>query len=328
MILLSLTIVSFAYRGPLSVKISHAQNYARDVVSPIQRGVQSMVNPISNSIIGASNYNEIASQNKALQRQVKVLQKQLKSNIDAQTRLSEITALENLPYAQSMPIVVAQVINNSLSNYSQTIELDKGTTSGVGVGMSVVTPQGLVGRVISAGGSTCVVLLITDPSNTISVTLYFNNGQPINSSTPPSSTAPTTTAASNGTTQPTTTQSTATSQSTATQTSQPASSSPSSTTAQTAPKNNVTQIFALANGQSGSNHLSLSFVPPTASPGNGQFIFTASLNGGDYPPGIPVGFISDVTIKPGNLQGSIDVAPFVSFTNLNYVDVLQWLPAP
>ncbi len=322
MILLSLTIVSFAYRGPLSLKISHAQNYARDVVSPIQRGVQSMVNPISNSIIGASNYNQIASQNKALQRQVKVLQKQLKSNIDAQTRLSEITALENLPYAQSMPIVVAQVINSSMSNYSQTIELDKGTTSGVGVGMSVVTPQGLVGRVISAGSSTCVVLLITDPSNTISVTLYFNNGKPINSSTPPSSATPTTTVASNGTTQPTTTQSTAT------QTSQPASSSPSSTTAQAAPQNNVTQIFALANGQSGSNHLSLSFVPPTANPGNGQFIFTASLNGGDYPPGIPVGFISDVTIKPGNLQGSINIAPFVSFTNLNYVDVLQWLPAP
>lgn len=300
----------------MASKITHLQNTARDAVSPIQKSIQSLVNPISNSIIGASNYNQIASQNKTLREQIKALQKELNTNIDSIARLKELTALENLPYEANIPTVIAQVINNSMSNYSDTIELDKGTSSGVGVGMTVVTPEGLVGKIISAGSSTCVVLLITDPTNTISVSLYFNSGKAVN--------APGQNSANNSAATTTTTIST-----TSTSTSTTTVSGSTSTSTQGAPaQNNISQVFALANGQSGSNKLSLSFVPPTVSPTNNQVIYTASLNGGDYPPGIPVGYVSDVTIKPGNLQGSVEVAPMVNFSNLYYVDVLQWLPSP
>jgi rod shape-determining protein MreC len=286
------------------------------MLSPIQNGVQSILNPIANSIIGASNYNQIASQNKVLKDQVSRLSKKLKSNQDALERLKELTALENLPYSGSIPKVTAEVISNSISNLINTIEINKGTSDGIGVGMTVVTVDGLVGKIVSAGASTSIVSLITDPNNAVSVVLYFNPQATAKQTQTPTSNA----SSSNGTT--TTNSTTTTSTTTTTSAGTTSAGTPATTSVATTP------VFALVNGQNGSDDLTLTFVPPTFSPYINQVVYTASLNGGDYPPGIPVGYISNVSIKPGNLQGSITVHPFVDFSSLTYVDVLQWLPSP
>lgn len=77
-------------------------------------------------------------------------------------KLSEIA--KTLPFT-SIP---ATVIARDPSNILSTIVLGVGTDQGVKVGHVVLSQQGLVGRVSEVGTNYAKVLLITDPSHTLS----------------------------------------------------------------------------------------------------------------------------------------------------------------
>jgi rod shape-determining protein MreC len=77
-------------------------------------------------------------------------------------RLREIAG--GLPYES----VAAPVIARDPSNILATIVLGAGTEQGVRLGHVVVSEQGLVGRVSEVGTNYAKVLLITDPSHTLS----------------------------------------------------------------------------------------------------------------------------------------------------------------
>lgn len=68
-------------------------------------------------------------------------------------------------------MIASEVIANSTSNFQSTVELDGGTSSGIGPGMPVVANAGLVGTVVSASSSTATVLLVSDPTSSIPVVI-------------------------------------------------------------------------------------------------------------------------------------------------------------
>src|SRR5215467_1255871 len=61
-----------------------------------------------------------------------------------------------------VPMVAARVIGGSAGTASQTIELDRGEHDGIRKNMGVITPDGVVGKVIEAYPNTAQVLLLTD----------------------------------------------------------------------------------------------------------------------------------------------------------------------
>jgi len=63
--------------------------------------------------------------------------------------------------------VAAQVIGRDTGNWYQTIILNKGSSDGLQSDQGVITPAGVVGRVVKTTASTAVVLLVTDPNNAI-----------------------------------------------------------------------------------------------------------------------------------------------------------------
>jgi len=65
--------------------------------------------------------------------------------------------------------ITASIIGNSASNWFQSCLIDKGSADGVRKGMSVVTPLGVVGRVVDAAAHSAKVLLLTDPNSGIDV---------------------------------------------------------------------------------------------------------------------------------------------------------------
>jgi rod shape-determining protein MreC len=67
--------------------------------------------------------------------------------------------------------VAAQVIGTSGTDLSRVIYVDRGTRDGVGPGMAVITPDGIVGKVSRADRTTSQVLLITDPMSGAGVLL-------------------------------------------------------------------------------------------------------------------------------------------------------------
>lgn len=62
---------------------------------------------------------------------------------------------------------LARVLGIDPSNLASVIIIDQGSEDGAKEGMPVVTPKGLVGRVIQAGAHWSKVLLITDPSSSV-----------------------------------------------------------------------------------------------------------------------------------------------------------------
>jgi rod shape-determining protein MreC len=64
-------------------------------------------------------------------------------------------------------MVAAQVIGRDATNRYRAIILNKGESDGIKPDMGVITPAGVVGRVVKTTGASSVVLLVTDPNNAI-----------------------------------------------------------------------------------------------------------------------------------------------------------------
>ena len=60
--------------------------------------------------------------------------------------------------------VAARVIGNGTGANSKVVFVDRGSTSGVESGMAVVTPDGIVGKVVDAYPTASLVMQITDPT--------------------------------------------------------------------------------------------------------------------------------------------------------------------
>jgi rod shape-determining protein MreC len=122
-----------------------------------------------------ADYGGALGENQRLQVEVGQLRRQLLESEQAQGQLDQIRADQNIPFADGIPEVLGQVISSPSSNFDVTVEIDRGTADGVGVGMPVVSGVGLIGSVISAGHSTADVQLITDPRSEVGVRFGAGN---------------------------------------------------------------------------------------------------------------------------------------------------------
>jgi cell shape-determining protein MreC len=90
---------------------------------------------------------------------------------DALRERRELLELNKLEGIEDIAAVPARVIGRSLSNFEETIEIDRGSSSGIKEGMPVVTGAGLVGRVFSVSKSSARVVLLTDRKSRTGVRL-------------------------------------------------------------------------------------------------------------------------------------------------------------
>ncbi len=75
--------------------------------------------------------------------------------------------------------VAAQVIGTSGTETSRLLYLDKGSKDGIKVDFAVITPDGVVGKVLNVYGETAQVLLMNDPSSGVGATLVKSRLQGI-----------------------------------------------------------------------------------------------------------------------------------------------------
>lgn len=90
---------------------------------------------------------------------------------DALRERNELLALNNLANVEKLKSVSARVVVARRGNFDETIEIDRGSDSGIRVNNVVVTGSGLVGKVTSVGSNHSVVTLVTDASSTVGVRL-------------------------------------------------------------------------------------------------------------------------------------------------------------
>jgi rod shape-determining protein MreC len=175
LLLASITVITLAYRGEARNAVNSLRNGAGDTFAPVQRVIAAALHPIGNLFAGVVNYGGALSENERLQLEVGQLRRQLLESQQAEQQLNQLLEDQHLPFAAGIPEVLGQVISSPASNFDLTIEIDRGTSNGVGVGMPVVSGAGLVGSIISAGKSTAVVQLLTDPKSSVGVRFGAGN---------------------------------------------------------------------------------------------------------------------------------------------------------
>jgi len=169
LVLTSITLLTLDYRGAGSGVISTVKDGVRDAFGPVQRTSDRVFAPVGDFVGGILHYGDVESENERLRREVASLRGDLYRADDADRERRALLDQLDLPLPEDIPRVDARVVSTSPSNFAFTVEIDKGTSSGVAVGMPVVTGAGLVGRITEASRSRAIVQLLTDKKFSVGI---------------------------------------------------------------------------------------------------------------------------------------------------------------
>ncbi len=108
---------------------------------------------------------ELRRENDALKLQIT----QLESKAAEADRLAQLLNFRKLH--MDVPMIGARVIGASAGTATETIDIDRGERDGIKRNMGVITPDGVVGKVIEAYPNTSQVLLLTDKDSGVGAML-------------------------------------------------------------------------------------------------------------------------------------------------------------
>jgi len=329
----------------LDLRGSGVTNGLRDafgvVFRPVESATRVITNPIKNTWNGIVNYEQVVAENRKLKDLVARQEGAAIANIAGIREAQELLALNGLPTLAGIDSCTAQVVGSTPSNFSQTVEINRGRSCGIRVGMPVLNAAGLIGKVTEVYNDRAVVMLITDPAYSLAVKVV---------NTPPTTTRP----AGSGTVETSSTTTTSTLPPTTTTTLfirgfQPGATAP--TLAPTVPPTNPdgrpvvpnTSPLTVPPGADlplretgalegrGLNRLPIvRFIENQPRFGEitiGSPVISAGGATSLAPPDIVVGTVARVVNRSGTLGPILEVTISASLDNLNFVRILLYQPS-
>jgi rod shape-determining protein MreC len=174
LVLSALTLVTIDTRAGGSGVIGQIRAKAHDAFAPVQDATHSALRPVGNFFTGVVHYGELKSENARLRDELAKVRGQQLQAADAQRELQLLLDQQHLDFVGNIPTVAAEVVDTSSSNFELSVQINRGTSSGVAAGMPVVAAAGLVGRVVEVSAKRSTVLLLTDPTFSVGVRLTTN----------------------------------------------------------------------------------------------------------------------------------------------------------
>ena len=167
LLLTTALLLTLDLRGnPLIDGMRNGFSYAMD---PVESATNVVTNPIERIWHGITDYDDLEQENLALQEQVDRLIGTQAAAEAAVIEGKELQALYSLPSLSGIDTEVARVVGYAANNLDQVIEINKGSRSGIEVGMPVVNQAGLVGKVTQVSANSARVMLVTDARYSIAV---------------------------------------------------------------------------------------------------------------------------------------------------------------
>ena len=166
-LLLSFYILTVSARGQLKNEPVGA------VLMWVLRPLQIVAQGTANWLIGIQeNYLTLSgfkSENERLRKRILALEVERQRLLEAEATNRKLQKLLDFRVQLPGKPVTASIISNSASSWFQGCILDKGSADGVHKDMAVVTPLGVVGKVVSVTGRSAKVILLTDANSGIDV---------------------------------------------------------------------------------------------------------------------------------------------------------------
>jgi rod shape-determining protein MreC len=118
-------------------------------------------------------------ENRRLRSEIDELRVQLARQQEQVREAERLRALLGLQDSGLGNTVIARVIGRDPARNNETVTIDKGRSHGVKTDSAVITPEGVVGRVLHAGNFFSVVQLILDPQSGVGVMVRSTRRQGI-----------------------------------------------------------------------------------------------------------------------------------------------------
>lgn len=171
LVLTSVTLLTLDYRGSGAGAISFVKDGVRDAFAPVQEVSDKAFAPVGNFVGGILHYGDLEAENDRLRREIADIRGGLYRAENAERELRALSDNLDLPTPEDIPRVDARVVSTNPSNFAFTVEIDKGTSSGIATGMPVVTGAGLVGEITDVSRNRSVVQLVTDKKFSVGIVL-------------------------------------------------------------------------------------------------------------------------------------------------------------
>ena len=143
------------------------------VLTPLRAGANALTNQAEQMYNYMFRYEALLAENEALKAEIAEMREdnRLADSISRENaRLRELLALKSVH--EDYELVDGYIISRSSTDWTSSFTVNKGTASGINVGMVAITANGeVVGLVTEAGGNYCVVKSVLDSSLEISATI-------------------------------------------------------------------------------------------------------------------------------------------------------------
>lgn len=169
LILLSITLITLDFRGDGSGIIDGLRDGASDALAPVRDLADDVLSPVGDGLQGITGYGSLEDENAELRARIAELEGDSLEAEASTEELEEALDLLGVDFVGDIPTVAARVVSAPVSNFEQTIELDRGRDDGIEVDMPVVSGSGLVGKVVQVSGARSVVRLLTDPGSSVGI---------------------------------------------------------------------------------------------------------------------------------------------------------------
>jgi rod shape-determining protein MreC len=113
-------------------------------------------------------------ENRILREKIKFYERRLEEIKMVYNENDRLKTLINFRKTIPYSTIPSQVIGRDPSNWSNSVIIDKGMTSGIKQNKAVLSTEGLVGRVVEVGRYSSKILLITDPNSKVGVLVQRN----------------------------------------------------------------------------------------------------------------------------------------------------------
>src|SRR5271156_2159063 len=164
LIVITAQLLLIAYQVKSNNNVALIRVWAVTAVTPVEQGLELVRRYTWGFVEDYFVLLGVRSQNEKLRSengQLKIENNYLKSELSTADRARALSVFQ--AHAQSKT-VAARVIGNGTGANSRVVFVDRGSASGVESGMAVVTPDGIVGKVVDAYPTASLVMLITDPT--------------------------------------------------------------------------------------------------------------------------------------------------------------------
>jgi rod shape-determining protein MreC len=165
-ILASFTLIVLDARRSAGSPVEPLRHAAAAVFGPLESTATNARQPVDNLRDRFAEVDTLKAENEKLKADNEKLIGELRTTDYARNRATELDRL--LKVAPAYTVTPARVIGlGSAQSFNHTVTIDAGTADGVRPDMTVLTGDGLVGRVVRTTQATATVLLIGDRNSTV-----------------------------------------------------------------------------------------------------------------------------------------------------------------